>query len=355
MRRDPNSEVITLFKKHFGHRPVHIVRAPGRLELLGNHTDYNQGLVLALAVDKFVYLASAPRTDGRIELASSAFAERERFSTSQIEKNPPAPWADYVKGVLVELRKRGVPFGGFNAALHGTVPMGAGMSSSAAIEVATALTMRNLRPYSLSATGITAPAPVPRTSHQPHKRSGLWAAEGGEPKDKGELPPLTAQEKLETAKICQAAENNFVGVKCGLLDQISSLFGKAYHAIEIDFQSLAVEPVPMIGEIAIVVCNTGVKHSLVGGEYNALRAHCESAARTLGVKTLRSVDAKMLAANRHKLEERDYECAFHVVGEIQRVVHGARALRDGDFEQFGQFMFQSHESSREHFKNSTPE
>jgi galactokinase len=166
---------------------------------------------------------------------------------------------------------------------------------------------------------------------------------------------LTPQEKLEIAKVTQAAENNFVGVKCGLLDQISSLFGKAFHAIEIDFQSLVVEPVPMFGEIAIVVCNTGVKHALVGGEYNALREHCESAARSLGVKSLRSVDAKMLAANRARLSERDYQCALHIVGEIQRVVYGARALRDGDFEQFGQFMFQSHESSRDNFKNSTKE
>ncbi|HMJ65085.1 MAG TPA: galactokinase family protein [Candidatus Binatia bacterium] len=334
MQRDPRNEVITLFKKHFAHKPPHVVRAPGRLELLGNHTDYNQGLVLALAVDKFVYIASASRTDGRIEVASSAFPERARFSRSQLEKNPAAPWADYVKGVLNELRKRGVPFTGFNAAVHSTLPMGAGLSSSAAIEVATALTIRKLKPYSLTETGITTPP-------QPDKE--------------GVLPPLTMREKLEIAKACQAAENNFVGVQCGLLDQISSLFGKAFHAIEIDFQSLAVEPVPMVGEIAIVVCNTGIKHALVGGEYNALRAHCESAAKTLGVKSLRSVDAKMLSANRAKLSERDYQCALHIVGEIQRVVHGARALRDEDFEQFGQYMFQSHESSRDNFKNSTPE
>jgi galactokinase len=334
MRREHNNEVITHFKKLFGHAPPHVVRAPGRLELLGNHTDYNQGLVLALAVDRFVYLASTPRTDGVIELASTAFPEREKFSTSNLAKNPSATWADYVKGVLSELRKRGVPFGGFNAVIHGTLPMGAGMSSSAAIEVATALTIRKLRPYSVNTTGLGIPP-------------------GRD--DAGDLPPLTPQEKLETAKVCQAAENNFVGVKCGLLDQISSLFGKAHHAIEIDFQSLAVEPVPMFGEIAVVVCNTGVKHALVGGEYNALRAHCESAARTLGVKTLRSVDAKMLTTNRAKLSERDYQCALHIIGEIQRVVHGARALRDGDFGQFGQFMFQSHESSRESFQNSTAE
>lgn len=334
MRRDHNNEVVTHFKKLFGHAPPHIVRAPGRLELLGNHTDYNQGLVLALAVDRFVYMASTPRTDGVIEVASTAFPEREKFSTSNLKKNPDAPWADYVKGVLTELRARGVPFGGFNAVIHGTLPMGAGMSSSAAIEVATALTVRKLRPYSLRAASLGAPP---------------------ERDEAGALPPLTPQEKLETAKLCQAAENNFVGVKCGLLDQISSLFGKAHHAIEIDFQSLSVEAAPMFGEIAIVVCNTGVKHALVGGEYNALREHCEAAARKLGVKTLRSVDAKMLAVNRKRLTEREHQCALHIVGEIQRVVHGSRALRDGDFEQFGAFMFQSHESSRDNFKNSTAE
>lgn len=334
MRRDPNSEVITHFKKHFGHAPPHVVKAPGRLELLGNHTDYNQGLVLALAVDRFVYMASTPRTDGRIELVSTAFPERERFATSQLDKNPDAPWADYVKGVLVELRKRGVPFSGFNAALHGTVPMGAGMSSSAAIEVATALSVRRLRPYTLTSTGLGTPPVADKDS---------------------QLPPLSSQEKLEIAKLCQAAENNFVGVKSGLLDQISSLFGKEYHAIEIDFQSVTVETVPLVGEIAIVVVNSGVKHSLVGGEYNTLREHCEAAAWALGVKTLRSVDMKMLQANRSRLSEREYQCALHVVGEIQRVVHGARALREEDFEQFGQYMFQSHESSRDNFQNSTSE
>jgi galactokinase len=140
-----------------------------------------------------------------------------------------------------------------------------------------------------------------------------------------------------------------------LLDQVSSLFGKAFHAIELDCQSNAVEHVPMLGEVAVVVANTGVKHQLVGGEYNALRASCESAAQKLGAKSLRAVDPQYLAANKSKLTEREHQCAYHIVGEIQRVVFGARALRDGDFVQFGQYMFQSHESSRDFFKNSTPE
>jgi len=157
------------------------------------------------------------------------------------------------------------------------------------------------------------------------------------------------------AKLCQAAENQFVGVQCGLLDQVSSLFGKAFHAIELDCLSNAVTHVPMVGEVVIVVANTGVKHELVGGEYNALRRDCEAAARKLGAKSLRAVDAKFLAANKDRLTEREYQCAYHIVGEIQRVVFGARALRDSDFAQFGHYMFQSHESSRDFFKNSTAE
>src|SRR5207237_1589143 len=180
-----NAEVTKLFKKQFGYTPRHVVQAPGRLELLGNHTDYNQGLVLALAVDKYIFIASSPRTDGKIELVSSAFAEKEIFPLHDLKKNQAAPWADYVKGVLEQLRKHGVHFRGFNAAIHGTIPLGAGLSSSAAIEVATALTVRQMYPYTLTETGLTAP---PKQNK------------------KGELPPLAVQEKIQIAKVGQAAE-----------------------------------------------------------------------------------------------------------------------------------------------------
>src|SRR5438874_9626342 len=195
------SDVQTLFRRHFNHPPTHVVRAPGRLELLGNHTDYNEGLVMSLAVDKYIHMASSPRSDGKIELVSAAFPERELFWMSELKKNPATPWADYVKGVLEQLRKRGVNFSGFNAAIAGDIPMGAGMSSSAALEVATALTIRRLYPFSLGETGATVP---PRRDAR------------------GELPALTAAERLRFAKLCQAAENQFVGVQSGLLDQISS-------------------------------------------------------------------------------------------------------------------------------------
>src|SRR5438477_3481987 len=156
------------------------------------------------------------------------------------------------------------------------------------------------------------------------------------------------------ARLCQAAENKFVGVQSGLLDQISSLFGKAWHAMSIDFRFLTVEHAPMIGE-AIIICDSGVKHALVGGGYNELRRNCESAAHKIRAKSLRSVELKLLEANESKLTQREYECARHVVAEIARVVAGERALQTDDHRQFGQYMFQSHESSRDFLKNSTPE
>jgi galactokinase len=326
-------DVRTVFKQHFGSPPIHVVRAPGRLELLGNHTDYNQGLVMSVAVDKYIQIAATPRKDGKIELFSGSFPEPTTFSCNDLKKNPAAPWADYLKGVMEQLRKRGIHFSGFDAAIHGDVPMGAGMSSSAALEVATALTIRRLYPYSLTETGAATPPPADA---------------------KGELPPLTPRERLNLARLCQAAENQFVGVQSGLLDQISSLFGRAWQVMSIDFNTLNVEYAPMVGE-AIIVCNSGVKHHLVGGEYNELRQNCESAARKLGAKSLRFVELKALESNKAKLTTREYECARHVVSEIARVVAAERALRDDDHAQFGQFMFQSHASSKDFLKNSTPE
>ncbi len=326
--------VVTLFQSHFARAPELVVQAPGRLELIGNHTDYNQGLVMALAVDRFIHLAAAPRPDGKVRLVSGAFAQPEEFFVSDLRRNPAALWADYVKGVIAQLRLRGARVGGFDAAIEGTIPMGAGMSSSAALEVATALAIRRMHPFALREGALMAP-PQADT--------------------RGELPPLDDAQRMELAKLCQAAENEFVGVKCGLLDQASSLFGRAQHAIELDFQDLTVAHEPMFGDIAIVVCNSGVKHELTGGEYNELRALCESAAGKLGVKFLRSVALKDLAAGRSKLTAREFQCAQHIVGEIQRVAEGAQALRAGDLAQFGQFMFQSHESSRDLFQNSTKE
>src|SRR5688572_18161698 len=183
-------DVKQFFQKTFGSPPAQVVRAPGRLELLGNHTDYNGGLVMALAVDKYIYIAASPRKDGQVELASTSFEGREIFYIDKIEKNPAAPWANYVKGVLLKLRERGVHFTGFNAAVHGTIPFGAGLSSSAALEMATALMVRELFPFRLNENSLDE---APR-------------------RDDGKLPPLTPAEKLRLAKIGQEAESQFVGV-----------------------------------------------------------------------------------------------------------------------------------------------
>jgi len=328
------TEAQTVFRQAFGLPASQEVLAPGRVELLGNHTDYNQGLVMALAVDKFISMAGSRRNDGKIELVSSAFPERAQFSISDLTKDPSIPWADYVKGLLAQFQKRGIHFSGFNAAIHSTLPLGAGLSSSAALLVATGLLVRKLFPYVLPDSGILEPPA--------RDRNGL-------------LPALSTAEKLSLAKICQAAENQFVGVNCGLLDYITSLFGKAHQVVLIDCLNLSVAWTPLTGEAVVVICHSGVKHALTGGEYNLLRRHCESASQALGVRSLRMVEPQSLSAKQSQLDPRVYDCARHIVGENQRVIFGERALRGNDLEQFGQYLYQSHESSRDLFKNSCPE
>lgn len=328
------NELAAFFHRHFGAAPAHFIQAPGRVELLGNHTDYNQGLVMALAVDKYITLAVGPRDDGQIEIRDVGFPEVARFRLDTMEKDPAVAWANYPKGLLQQLQRRGIRFGGFNAAIHSTIPLGAGLSSSAAFLVATALAVRKLYPYTLTPTG---------------------AGEPPRPGSDGEIPPPGDAERMECAKVCQAAENQFVGVNCGLLDHLSSLFGRAWQVIEIDCLKLGVNWVPLHGELAIVVCHSGVKHALVGGEYNDRRRHCEAAARALGVSSLRLADLAMLEANRSRMERRDYECALHVVGENARVTEAATHLRADELERFGRLLFASHESSRVNFLNSCPE
>ncbi len=328
------TELRDFFGRQFGSLPTHSVRAPGRVELLGNHTDYNQGLVMALAVDKFIEVAVGPRPDREVEIRDTAFPERVRFTLDAIAKDPGVPWADYPKGILLQLQQRGVEFGGFNLAIRSSIPLGAGLSSSAAFLVATALAVRKLYPFTLTASGVGTP-PL-------RDAEGNVAAPGD-------------AERLLLAKACQAAENQFVGVNCGILDHISSLFGRARQVIEIDCEKLAISWSPLDGNLAVVVCHSGVKHALVGGEYNVRRRHCESAARALEVPALRYATLENLEAARSRLDRRDYECALHVVGEIERVRAGAALLRAGQLEDFGRLLFASHESSRTHFLNSCPE
>jgi galactokinase len=319
-----------LFRRHFGFTPAGVVRVPGSVGVLGDHTEENGGLTLSVAVSCYLFLAYSGRTDGQIELVSSAFPDAHRFWISRLVHSSAAPWADVVKGTLAQLRRRGVHFNGFNAAIHSSIPTGIGMGSSAALEIATALTVRQLFPFSLTERGAGVPPPRDR---------------------RGRLPPLPMVEKMFLARTCQAAELEFMGATSSLTGPISSLFGRAYHLTAIDHRFETVGHAPLIGE-TLVLCDSGVRPRPGGSDDSDRHEHCQLAARALRARSLRSVDPASLKARRADLNLREFECAYHVVGEIQRVVFAERALREDDHRQFGQYLFQSHDSSRDFLRNS---
>ena len=330
--RDPASATRTVFKHAFGHAPTHLIKAPARIELLGSHAEWNDGLALAVAIDRHLCFASAPRTDGRIELVSAAYPPREVFWLSEIAANPDAPWTGLVKAVLRSLRERGVHFGGFNAAVHSEIPPGAGFGSSGALLAATALTVRQLYPHKLTETG----AVVRRLGSE-------------------KLPVPTNLDRVRMAKLCQQAGEGVAGQAGGTLDVWPTLCGEEFSAVLVDAQHGTVEALPLLGEMAVVVCDTERLDPILEAKSGALRYHCANAARVLGVKSLRAVEPPQLKVARDRLTARQHGCAYHVIGENQRVVAAERALRCGDFEQLGQYLFQSHESARAHFQNSTAE
>ena len=309
------------------------MRAPGRIELLGNSADYNQGLAMAVAVAPSVYVSVSPRVDGRIELASSAYKTHEKFWLTRFDFNQDAPWTAFIKGTLDQLRKHGVNFSGFNACVHSDISRGAGLGASSALTVATALAVRELYPYRVSDTGVLRP---PRRAQ-------------------GKLPRMDAAETKQIARFCQAAETEFVGVNCSLLDPLVSLSGKEFHIVSVDFMHRSTELIPLIGDLALVVCETGVARPRDGRLHRELRQHCVSAARALRAKSLRSVEPRYLSRRRKRLTQREYECAYHVIGENQRVTFADRALQENDIDQFGQYLLQSHDSCREFFRNSSRE
>lgn len=327
-------EVHQLFRNRFGHPPTYTVHAPGAVELLGNFADFHHGLALFMAVDRSVSIAVAARTDGKVALATGGSSPTDTFSLLDAEPRSSSPHTRLVQGMLHALRQRQAHCSGFSAAIHSTIPAEAGLGDSAALLIATALAVRQLHPFTLTATGVTVPP----------KRAA-----------DGTLPPLSTLEKLEIARTCQLAGNTATPQHLGWLAPVATLFAKAFHAVEIDCQSFTIEPVPLIGEIAWVLCDTGIRHAEIATALSNLRAECDAATSALGVKSLRSVDASFLNANRQRLTEHQFHCARHLVGETQRVVAATRALRDGDFAQFGQFLYQSHESSREFFGNSCAE
>jgi galactokinase len=285
--------------------------APGRAELLGNHTDYNEGFVLAIAVDRGTTITGRARTDRQINIHSKEMGKTESVALDKLLAEHISPWSRYTLGVVDQFRRNELPIEGFDAEISGNLPLGAGLSSSASLENATVLFLAK-----------------------------LFAAE---------LTPM------QMARISQKAEHDFVGVRCGLLDQIASLMSKEKHATFIDCRTLEVDHVPLDGKVSVIIANSNVKHALVGGEYNERRSDCEAAAHALGVAFLRDATTEQLQANKCKMADRIFHRALHITGENERVQEGCTALRKGNIARFGELMFASHESSMHNFENSVPE
>ena len=310
-------KLINDFTKFYGAAPTVAARAPGRLEILGNHTDYNQGFVLSCAVEQDTRFALRPVEGKHCRVKDFRDGSVREFDLDDIDKAIPRDWANYVKGVIVELRKRGIEVGAFDAGMESSVPLSSGMSSSAAFETAAGFAMREAFGIELS--------------------------------------------NADWARVGQGVENHYMGLKSGLLDQFSSIFGKKDSMILTDFRSVEVlRTVPLPAGYSIVVINSMVKHNLVDSEYNVRRQDCEAAAEKLAqiypdVKTLRDVSLEQLAAAKSALTEREYRRALHVVGECTRVIEAVRMLEHNDVKGFGRLWFDSHESSRVNFENSTEE
>jgi len=282
--------------------------APGRVELLGNHTDYNGGVVLSAAIQMGVTVTGRRREDDKIVLSSEGIGGVVGANLAD-GLRPRGSWEDYPLGVAAMLLEAGMKVGGFEANFSADLPSGAGLSSSAALEVATAVLLTRLFPFEIS--------------------------------------------PLDLAKICRRAENEFVGVSCGLLDQVSSIFGKKDHVIHLDCRAETVDLIPFPSHLGLLIVHSGVKHALTGGEYNERRSQCFEAAEKMGVPALRDVTSAQLEAA--KLPPLVKARAAHIVGENERVFEALTALRAGHGEDFGRLMTASHRSSMENFQNSTPE
>ena len=310
-------DVIDSFAAAYSAKPAAYSRAPGRLEILGNHTDYNEGFVLSCATGQATEMAIAA-IPGRIcKLQNPPLKGEFTIDLDDMDTPRPKDWTNYIKGVLVELRRRGVSYPAFEVLFKSSVPLSAGMSSSAALEMAFCMALKQL-------AGIDLPLP-------------------------------------EWARVGQSVENVYLGLKSGLLDQFSSLYGKKDSFILCDFRSVEVlKTVTMPSGWKIVVANTMVKHNLVESDYNQRRESCERATKVIQdkfpqVKTLRDVSSAMLEECKSILDHTDYLRAKHVVGEDERVMKGVELLEAGKVEEFGALWFQSHESSRDCFENSCPE
>ena len=313
-------EAAQAFTTRFGRPPRWVVAAPGRVNLIGEHTDYTAGFALPMTLDRYAVIAGAPAAP---DAASNGARPRLRFYSAALTSSvdipldaPPAAgapsWANYVRGVVAGFQQRALTVPALDALAVSDVPLGGGLSSSAALEVATATLLE-------AATG-------------------------------------TALERMDKARLCRRAENDFAHVPCGLMDQMTSVLGDESGPLLLDFQSERARPVPLVDPaVGVLICNTNVRHALGDGEYARRRADCEQAARRLGIPTLRAATPASVEAARDALGAVAYRRARHVVTENARTLAAADALSAGELATMGALMYQSHESLRHDFEVSCAE
>jgi len=305
-------QVLNRFEKEFGSGSVpRLFQAPGRVNLIGDHTDYNDGFVLPAAVDRHIVVAAAPRKDNRVNVYALDVKQRDRFDLNAIDKHPNNNWCNYIRGTAWSLQKDGHRFRGMDAVFAGDVPIGAGMSSSAALEISTGYAMLQL--------------------------SGIKI------------------DRLQLALAAQQAENEFVGIRCGIMDQFISCLGQKGHALMIDCRDLNHRRVPIPPDAVLTVVDSGVQRGLMDMEYNTRRAECETAAQHFHVKALRDVDEETFRKKANDLSPVVRRRARHVVTENARTLTGADTLEKGDLQRFGQLMIASHTSLRDDFEVSRSE
>jgi galactokinase len=297
--------VTERFRAVYRTNPRGIFRAPGRVNLIGEHTDYNDGFVMPAAIDFYSYAAIGERTDPSLSVYSEQFHRSVEFSLDQLAGPPRKHWSDYVRGVAAVLRDEGYPLKGANLVIDGQVPIGSGLSSSAAIEVTTALALTSLG-------GVTIPL-------------------------------------LEVARLCQRAENTYTGARCGIMDQFVSCFGKQEHALMLDCRSLEATYLQLPPNVRLVICNTTVRHELATGEYNERRASCERVVETIrrfipSVRALRDLTLEELERYSGKISDVDFRRCRHVITENARVIDAQSALQGADLIRLGELMYRSHES-----------
>lgn len=307
------SRALASFVGAFDATPDILVQAPGRVNLIGEHTDYNDGFVLPCAIDFQTVVATRVRDDALVRVVAADFNQAldEFRLDAPIAHKPRQPWANYVRGVFAVMAARGLPLRGMNLSIAGDVPRGAGLSSSASLEVAVGLAIQHT--------------------------SGL-----------------DALSRTELARIAQQAENDFVGCQCGIMDQLISAQGSAGHALLIDCRDLSTTPVPVPEGTAILIVHSNVRRGLVDSAYNERRAQCSEAAAHLGVASLRDATRDALEAARDTLDDACWRRARHVLTENERTVASAQALRDGDLVTLGRLMAHSHRSMRQDFEITVP-